>query len=91
MSVAREFDTGSGPRNLANAIIAKAADDWRDAAKALKTAGPRKRKDLLRTMEECERFFLSEWFEQLAPGDLEGPVLLRMLQKEVEGGDPFER
>ena len=46
--------------NLANAIVLQAVKDWRSAVRKLKK---RPRYDPARQMkDECERFFLSDWF-----------------------------
>lgn len=66
--------------NLANAIILQAVKDWRSAVRTLKK---RTRYDPAKQIkEECERFFLSDWFEVLTSVD--GRLLLRKL-KEEEG------
>lgn len=67
-----------GYENLANAIILQAVRDWRESVKKLKK---RPRYDPAKQMkEECEQFFLSEWFEQLTSVD--GRYLLRKLKQE---------
>ena len=64
--------------NLANAIVLQAVKDWRSAVRTLKK---RTRYDPAKQMkEECEQFFLSEWFEQLTSVD--GRYLLRKLKQE---------
>ena len=64
--------------NLANAIVLQAVKDWRSAVKTLKK---RPRYDPAKQMkEECERFFRSDWFEQLTGVD--GSVILRKLKQE---------
>ena len=67
-------------QNLANAIILKAVEDWRDAVKRLK----KKPNNELAYKEkyECENFFLSPWFDTLTM--IRGEDLLRRL-KEEEG------
>lgn len=65
--------------NLANAIIVKAADDYRKALKDLKrnrSYGP-----ALQMKSECERFFHSDWFSALTTVD--GNRLMGMLRAEV--------
>ena len=68
--------------NLANAVILQAVKDWRSAVRKLKK---RPRYDPARQMkEECEQFFLSEWFGELT--EVDGGYLLRKLRLE-EGID----
>ena len=52
---------------LANAIVIQAVKDWQKAVRTLKKH-PRYHPALL-TREECERFFLGEWFMQLTNVD----------------------
>ena len=63
---------------LANAIILKAVDDYRSASKVL----ARKPRDVLaqRELSQCERFFLSSWFQVLT--SIDGASLLEKLRKE---------
>lgn len=64
--------------NLANAIVLQAVKDWRSAVRKLKK---RPRYDPARQMkDECERFFLSDWFEALTSVD--GGMILRKLKQE---------
>ncbi len=66
-------------QDLANAIIVRAADDYRKALKKLK-----KDKDDIKaksTKDECERFFLSEWYMMLT--NVDGNWLMKMLRKEM--------
>lgn len=69
----------TGPyENLADAIVLQAVKDWRKAVKTLKK---RPRYEAAKqTREECERFFRSEWFEELTGVD--GSVILRKLKQE---------
>lgn len=68
-----------GYENLANAIVLQAVKDWRKAAKTLKK---RPRYQAAKQMrDECERFFLSDWFEELT--SVEGRVILRKLKQEA--------
>ena len=63
---------------LATAIILQAVEDWRKSVKALKK---RPRNDEARQMkDECEQFFLSEWFGVLTSVD--GSMILRKLKQE---------
>ena len=65
--------------DLANAIVLQAVKDWRKAVKTLKK---RPRYEAAKQMkEDCERFFRSEWFEELTSVD--GNVILRKLEKEA--------
>ena len=63
---------------LATAIILQAVEDWRKSVKALK-----KRPHFTEAMmmkDECEQFFLSEWFGVLTSVD--GNMILRKLKQE---------
>ncbi len=65
--------------DLANAIVLQAVKDWRKAVKTLKK---RPRYEAAKQMrDECERFFRSEWFEELTSVD--GSVILRKLKQEA--------
>lgn len=69
--------------NLANAIVLLAVKDWREAVKTLKK---RPRYAAAKQMkEECEAFFLSDWFEMLTSVD--GRTILQKLKKEAETHD----
>ena len=66
--------------NLANAIVIRAAEDYRHATRKL-TVNP----DFLpalRLESDCEQFFISEWFGVLT--DLNGAGLLARLKEERE-------
>lgn len=65
--------------NLANAIILQAVKDYRVARKKLKR-NP-KNKDAKLMVEDCERFFCSDWFGQLT--SVNGKMLLKKLQEEL--------
>jgi len=65
--------------NLANAIILHAVKDYRMARKKLKR-NP-KNKDAKLMVEDCERFFCSDWFGQLT--SVNGKMLLKKLQEEL--------
>lgn len=71
----------TGPyENLGNAIILMAVKDYR---KALQKHSKRpKYEPAIQTINEVERFFRSEWFEQLTFLDAE--MLIRKLKAEVE-------
>ena len=65
--------------NLANAIVLQAVKDWRKAVKTLKK---RPRYEAAKQMrDDCERFFRSDWFEELTSVD--GSVILRKLKQEA--------
>ena len=84
MAMRQDLDTGSGPQNLANAIITQAAKDWRTAAAYLRAHpnGTGKRFWAAeKTKKECEAFFLSDWYTELT--DLDGEYLLNRLKKEA--------
>ena len=63
---------------LANAIIIQAADDYRISLRRLKLN--RMNREYLRMKEDCESFFLSEWFEQLT--NVDGKSIMKRIQKE---------
>ncbi len=64
--------------DLANAIVLQAVKDWRKAVKTLKK---RPRYEAAKQMrDDCERFFRSDWFEELTSVD--GSVILRKLKQE---------
>ena len=68
-----------GYEELANAIVMQAVKDWRKAVRTLKK---RPRYEAAKQMrDECERFFRSEWFEELTSVD--GSVILRKLKQEA--------
>ena len=64
---------------LANAIIIQAANDYRNAAKTLKKY-PHNR-EAKETVEEVERFLLSDWYSTLT--EVDGEFLLRKLREEA--------
>lgn len=66
--------------NLANAIVLQAVKDWREAKRKLKRK-PRNENAKL-VVEDCEAFFLSEWFSTLTAVD--GRMLLTKLQEEFK-------
>ena len=66
--------------NLANAIILRAVEDWRDADRRLRRKPQNREARALK--EETEEFFLSDWFSVLSK--LDGETLLRRLQEEAE-------
>lgn len=74
----------NGPyEELAGAIVMQAVKDWRRAVKTLKK---KPRKESAKQMkEECERFFRSQWFEDLT--DVDGSFILRKLKQEAGTDD----
>ena len=66
--------------DLANAIILQAVKDYRMALKSLK-ANSRNR-TVQTDKAEIERFFRSQWYSALT--DVDGEMLIRFLQKEVD-------
>ena len=64
--------------NLANAIILQAVKDYRAARKKLKYHPKNKEAKLM--VEDCERFFRSDWFTVLT--SIDGAVLLKKLKEE---------
>lgn len=66
--------------NLANAIILQAVKDYRMVLKSLK-ANSRNR-TAQADKAEIERFFRSQWYSALT--DVNGEMLIRSLQKEVD-------
>ena len=70
---------GDPYENLANAVIAQAAEDYRAALKKIK-AHP-KNKDAIDEALRIERFFRSGWYQTLTSVD--GECLIRRLQSEI--------
>lgn len=64
-----------GYKELANAIVIRAVKDYRHAIKKLKKYPDNKK--ALQTKNECEKFFMSEYFVILT--GLDGEVLLEKL------------
>ena len=64
--------------NLANAIVMQAVKDYRMARHKLRKRP--KNADAKVMLEDCERFFLSDWFETLT--NVNGESVLRKLQQE---------
>ena len=65
--------------NLANAIVVRAAEDYREALKALNLN--REDRDALAMKKDCERFFQSAWFAVLT--EVDGSWLMRKLKGEA--------
>ena len=64
--------------NLIQAIVLQAVKDWRKSVKKLKKH-PRYT-PAKQMKDECEDFFLSDWFEELT--DVDGSNILRRLRQE---------
>ena len=62
---------------LCDAIILQAVEDYRDALSG-KTVGRRSPEIVIR---ECEKFFLSDWFEALTT--MEGESLMESIRERV--------
>ena len=67
--------------DLANAVVCRAADDWKLAVKRIKKSRKPSKADMI-TKEECEEFFLSDRFKLFT--ELDGKLLLDKLKKEYE-------
>lgn len=63
---------------LRNGIIIHAVKDYRKALKTLRRG--RKNECALRMKEDCENFFLSDYYYELT--DVDGATLLRILNEE---------
>ena len=63
-----------GYRRLAHAIVIQAVKDWTEASRRPNSDKAKKVK------EDCERFFLSDWFTELS--GLDGKGFLAKLRKE---------
>jgi len=69
---------------LANEIVRMAAEDYQRALRYLiRRPHGRIAGDMAHTVEECERFFQSQWFEVLT--DLDGPALMKRLRRDAIG------
>lgn len=64
--------------NLANGIVLRAVEDYRDALRELRINPSYP--NALRTVSDVERFFRSGWFSVLT--SLDGVVLMERLRKE---------
>ena len=71
--------TGDPYENLANAVIAQAAEDYRRLLKRVKK-NPANREALDEALQ-VERFFRSGWYQTLTSVD--GECLIRRLQAEI--------
>ena len=68
----------TGIENLSNAIILQAVKDYRIALAGGSVNG----RDSKSAIEECERFFQSEWFNFLTNAD--GMIIMANIRKEFE-------
>lgn len=76
-----------GMQNLSAAIINAAIKDW---VRAKRTLDKDKNNYTARaTVDEVERFFLSEWFDVLS--DLDGETILEGLKLKYERGEISKR
>ena len=71
--------TDSGAEALMHAIVGQAVADWRRAVRMLNKDWCDR--DAARMQRECERFFLSGWFNTLT--DLNGRLFLEKLQEDM--------
>ena len=67
---------------LANAVLYKAADDYRYYCKAVKNAEGYRRRVLMSKIKEIERFYTSPWGDVISRGL--GEIILEKLKKEQE-------
>lgn len=74
-------------QELALSIIEQAASDYRSLARKVENSGSAIEKRRLQSeMKEISRFFLSDWYCQLADSN-NGAIVLEMLDQEVFGDD----
>ena len=71
--------TGDPYENLANAVIAQAAEDYRQLLKRVKK-NPANREALDEALQ-VERFFRSGWYQRLT--NVDGEFLIRKLQENI--------
>ncbi|MFQ6807153.1 MAG: hypothetical protein ACLRT5_21740 [Lachnospiraceae bacterium] len=71
--------TGDPYENLANAVIAQAAEDYRRLLKRVKK-NPANREALDEALQ-VERFFRSGWYQRLT--NVDGEFLIRKLQENI--------
>ena len=67
-----------GLEDLSNAIILQAVKDYRSALAGGSVNG----RDSKSVIEECERFFQSEWFNVLT--NVDGMIIIANIRKEFE-------
>ena len=68
----------TGIENLSNAIVLQAVKDYRRALAGCNVNG----RDSKSVIEECERFFKSEWFNFLT--NVDGMIIIANIRKEFE-------
>ena len=68
----------TGIENLTNAIVLQAVKDYRRALAGGSVNG----RDSKTVIEECERFFQSEWFDSLT--NVDGMIIIANIRKEFE-------
>ena len=74
-------------QELADAVVLRAALDYRVLRKELETSGSRiEKKRIENEIELIRRFFLSDWYCELS-GYQNGPMILKKLGQEVLGCD----
>ena len=72
-------------KELAYAIILKAVEDYEEALAVLRVDEPMTDYDNNDMLENCERFFKSAWFSQLAnSSDITGDIIIEKCKKRVE-------
>lgn len=74
-------------QELAMSVIVQAANDYRSLARKIENSGSAiEKRRLQNEMKEISRFFLSDWYCQLADS-YNGAIVLEMLDREVFGDD----
>ena len=73
-----ETEIEKGIENLSNAIVLQAVKDYRSALSGCNVNG----RDSKSVIEECERFFQSEWFNVLT--NVDGMIIIANIRKEFE-------
>lgn len=71
--------------DLANAIVQKAATDYREACERVRNGD----ETALRQVKECERFFKSNWGDLLCKGKAQ--YIFDRLKAEQEGKTPKQK
>lgn len=66
----------TGVDNLVQGIVVRAVDDWRQSRKILRRHEIAEYREL---MEDCEKFFLSGWFELLT--GFKGSIFMQDLKR----------
>ena len=78
MKRADDYSNLEPEQRLANAIIIQAAEDYRTALRCLRINPDHK--PSLEMLQECERFFRSEWYQMLTTVD--GEMIMRKIREE---------